>query len=65
MTECPMEVLGYATRHGYDDIRDEVAPLTLDFSFNHAQTYLSMDALLAWVPSFNHLQTPKFSLTLT
>jgi hypothetical protein len=49
-----MAVLGYAIRHGYDDIRDLAAPMTLDFSFDHAQLYLSTDALLAWVPSFHH-----------
>jgi hypothetical protein len=49
MSRHPMEVLGYATRHDYDDIRDMAAPLTLDSSFSNAQAFLSTDALLAWV----------------
>ena len=47
--EHPVEVLGYAIRHGYDDMRDKAAPLTLDVTFELARKSLSPEGLLAWV----------------
>jgi hypothetical protein len=49
MKEHPMEVLGYAVRHGYREIRDQAAPLSLDETFDLARKSLSMEALIAWV----------------
>jgi hypothetical protein len=53
-----MEVLGYATRHGYNDIRDTAAPMTLDSPFSYAQIFLSTDALLAWVQFSTRFSDP-------
>ena len=49
MKEHPMEVLGYAIRHGHREIRDQAAPLSLDESFDLAKESLSTEGLLAWV----------------
>jgi hypothetical protein len=44
-----MEVLAYAIRRGYHDIRDQAAPLSLDETFDLAKRSLSTEGLLAWV----------------
>jgi hypothetical protein len=49
ISEHPLDVLGYATEHGYADVNDLVGPLTLNFLGQLVQSHLSPHGLLAWV----------------
>jgi len=55
MPKHPMEILGYATRHGYSKLADLAAPLTLNLLFEDAQKHLTTNALLAWARNITTL----------
>ncbi|KAF7305482.1 hypothetical protein HMN09_00801000 [Mycena chlorophos] len=49
-TACPHEVLSYAVKHGYSDIRDMIIPTTLSWDLAEIQSALQDPALIiAWV----------------
>ena len=65
ITEHPIEVLGYAIRHGYHDVRDHAAPLSLDETFGLARKSLSTEGLLAWVGLWTEVYARADCLSLT
>nr|GAT50047.1 predicted protein [Mycena chlorophos] len=51
LSEHPLLVLAYATKHGYADLRNEIIPKTLSFELDEVERVLNFDPtlLIAWV----------------
>ncbi|KAF9461018.1 hypothetical protein BDZ94DRAFT_1310989 [Collybia nuda] len=44
----PIEVMNYASRHGYPELLDAAAPLTLDIPFDQIADTMNINILPAW-----------------
>lgn len=58
----PIEVMNYASRHGYPELLDAAAPLTLDIPFDKIADTMSILIMPAWVRT-GYFTFPKFPLT--
>ncbi|KAJ7253342.1 hypothetical protein B0H12DRAFT_595340 [Mycena haematopus] len=56
LQDNPLTVLNYAVRHGYRDIADEAAPLTVSLPIEEIGTHMYQTYIISWVKYYGEWQ---------